>query len=74
MTCPHNMPNPKTCLDCMEEGGVPVAKWEALGALVLKYRSVCRACGEDIPAGQTVKRWDKEDQDTAYTHLGCGLN
>lgn len=74
MPCPHNMPNPKTCLDCMEEGNLEPPKWKFNAYFNAKFPGICRKCGGGYEAGEPIKQWHKEDQDTAYTHFGCGLN
>lgn len=75
--CPHKMPNPKTCVDCMEEGNIEPAKWKRVGTPFnanLNFTSTCPACKEDIVRGESIQRWDKEDSETKYTHAwGCEL-
>lgn len=66
------MPNPKTCVDCMEQGNIPVAKWKREGMpFPSKFIGMCSNCKEDWNPGELIQRWDKEDQ-TKYTHMGCG--
>lgn len=71
-TCPHGMPNPKTCVDCMEEGNIPVAKWLTVGTpFDAKFPGVCAGCKDTWEPGDSIQRWDREDR-TKYTHAwGC---
>lgn len=71
MSCPHGMPNPKTCVDCMEEGNIPVARWEQVGSVFTsKYPGTCGNCKETWGIGELIQRWDKEDV-SKYTHMAC---
>lgn len=75
MDCPHGMPNPKTCMDCMEEGNLPVAKWKRIDTpFTAMFAGICAACSNEFAKGDEIQRWDKEDQASKYTHAwGCGL-
>lgn len=78
MTCPHNMPNPKTCFDCMEEGNLEPVKWKRAGyTFAAKFRGMCAdpTCKDkEFNQGDEIQRWDKEDRETKYTHAwGCKL-
>lgn len=72
MTCPHGMPNPKTCLDCMEEGNIEPPKWKAIGPpFDAIYTGSCADpnCNDiQFLRGDSIQRWDKEGMDTKYTH------
>lgn len=69
VSCPHGMPNPKTCVDCMEEGNIPVAKWTRVGSnFMAHYPGVCGKCKEGWKPGDIIQRYDKEDGETKYTH------
>lgn len=73
MTCPHGMPKPSTCLDCMEEGTID-NEWRKVGAAFgSKYGQDCAGCGIRIAPTQLVQRWDRGDPPTAtaYTHPEC---
>lgn len=68
-TCPHGMPNPKTCVDCMEEGNIEPAKWRAIGTpFSSRFVGTCAACGQIWMSGDVIQRWDKEDRESKYTH------
>lgn len=73
MSCSHGMPSPKSCLDCMEEGNVEPPRWKIIKVLAAHYPGSCRDCGGDFVVGESIKYWQKEDIDSAYTHINCGL-
>lgn len=62
--CPHGMPSPATCWECMEEG--PVAPASSRPAppqpegpvIEARYQSQCRSCNTGIHAGQRIVRTD----------------
>lgn len=67
--CPHGMPNPKTCVDCMEEGNIEPPKWKINGPMfAARFAGTCGGCGEGWTPGDIIQRWDKEDSETKYTH------
>lgn len=74
MTCPHGMPKPSTCLDCMEEGPIAEpARWATVGEpFTARYDGDCPSCGRPIVAGITqVQRWDLGEERTVYCCAGC---
>jgi hypothetical protein len=73
--CPHGMPKPSTCVDCMDEGPVvPPVRWQPVGQPFMSlYGGVCPTCGDSIEAGvDFIERWDFGDDRTVYTHDRCG--
>jgi hypothetical protein len=70
--CPHGMPAPATCLECMEDGPVaPPARWKKVGgAFAASYPGACPA-GDAIEIGDLVQRWDRDDT-SKYAHSDCG--
>lgn len=72
-TCPHGMPSPGSCLDCMDEGNLPPAPkpeqpvpgefWFAA-----KFAGTCRGCGLAFPEGQPIRRLSDH---SGYVHDGC---
>ena len=72
MPCPHGMPSPPTCIDCMYEGGVtppplPVAPEKAVSApFRATYAGRC-PCGAPIEVGEMIVRTDRD----RYAHSGC---
>ena len=74
MTCPHNMPSPASCWECMEDGAVvEPARWQRVGdPFRARYDAEC-GCGQPIVAGASrVQRWDLGDARTVYRHDDCG--
>lgn len=72
MNCPHGMPTPGSCFECMEEGNLPVAKWKKVGyPFYGKFDNPCVKCG-DSTLGVLVQRYDKGDV-TKYPHYECGV-
>ena len=71
MSCPHGMPTPASCRDCMQDGWVPpVRRWEKIGEpFKALFHSRC-SCDVRINAGDRIQRWDFGDQ-TFYRHVGC---
>lgn len=76
MTCPHGMPKPSTCVDCMEEGPVTTPKlWAEVGPVfAAKFPNNQCPCGNPVIVGQPIQRWDRGEgleQETKYTHENC---
>lgn len=73
MVCSHNMPSPRSCVDCMEEGPVErPAKWWKVGLEFLaQYDGTCVGCDEPIEVGDRVQKWDFGTE--THAHQGCGL-
>lgn len=75
MGCPHGMPTPGSCIDCMDEGLLPPATktWAVIGPpFAAQFDGTC-SCAEPIEIGMVIKRWDygAPAERTAYTHLRC---
>lgn len=71
--CPHGMPSPRSCFDCMEEGPVaPVERWWQQGLpFIAAYPGTCVGCGDPFEVGDRIQRWDYGSQRTNYTHAAC---
>lgn len=71
MTCPHGMPSPPSCVECMEDG--PVAPPERTrrptveATFQARYAGHCSGCNLPITPGQVVHRLSDE----RYVHQGC---
>lgn len=55
MTCPHAMPTPASCLDCMDEGNLPVKprRRETVERhFVARHDGHCTGCGLPVVVGQ----------------------
>lgn len=73
MNCPHGMPSPASCTDCMDEGPVTrPRRWaKVAGPFPAQYDARC-PCGNAIEVGERIQRWDHgRDGPTSYTHEGC---
>jgi hypothetical protein len=70
--CPHGIPTPASCLECMEDGPVTrPARWTKIGGpFTASYPGECPA-GDPIDIGDVVQRWDR-DQVSRYAHVDCG--
>jgi len=71
--CPHGMPSPAACTDCMFDGPVAEpARWRPVGRPSFAvYDGVCIGCdATTITVGDRIQRWDKGHR-TAYLHDGC---
>lgn len=71
--CPHGMPKPSTCTECMDEGPVTTPETWAMvgGRFTARYDGDCPSCPRPIVSGITqVVRWDRGER-TAYLHDGC---
>lgn len=72
MTCPHGMPNSKTCVDCMEEGLLDAPIYKPVGSpFQAKWNGTCKKCGIGYEMGDMIQRMDMEDRETAYVHWLC---
>ena len=79
MTCPHGMPSPASCVDCMDEGPVATpTRWQKVGGpFAARYPGECAACGRlflysEVMQNERIQRWDLGDERTVYTHADCG--
>lgn len=73
--CPHGMPKPSTCVDCMEEGNLEVPKWirnDTRRMDSIYSGSPCRGknCNRTIELGEPIVMWSKGD-DVVWTHADC---
>lgn len=69
--CPHGMPTPGSCIDCMDEGLLPPPPRPKAPAVVrtltARYPGDCRPCGLPIYPGQTIA----DMSDGTYRHESC---
>ena len=70
--CPHGMPSPASCTDCMFDDGLgadPVAPLVGVGSpFEAKFPGPCTAgCGYPIEAGEMIARMS----DHTYQHAAC---
>lgn len=72
MICPHGMPTPASCLDCMEEGNLPPPprpeRPKVLHTFAARYDGDCPECHLPIRVGQMVSALSSG----AYVHESCG--
>lgn len=55
MTCNHGMPSPTACLDCMDEGNLPVKRRRPETVeryFVARHDGHCAACDLPVSTGQ----------------------
>lgn len=70
--CPHGMPTPGSCTECMAEGNLTPADYGPPKAITAertfsnRYETDCATCEFPIPVGGTVTRWS----DGRYRHPG----
>lgn len=73
MTCPHGMPTPASCLDCMEDGGLGAAPQEretAAGpAVTAACDGDCGLCHLGVHVGQRIVRTTRD----RWVHAECLL-
>lgn len=72
-SCPHGMPSPGSCVDCMAEGNLPPAPRpkgpEPVGSrFVSRYDGNCSGCSFYITAGELIVRMS----DDTYRHADRG--
>lgn len=66
--CPHNMPTPASCIECMAEGPIPTAKLDRDGwPFAAHHEGVCGGCTEGIAPGERIVRMS----DGRYRHIGA---
>lgn len=74
MTCPHGMPTPASCLECMEEGNLgatPPPPPPKLGpAFTARLEGQCPGCNLPIAPGQRARAVEGRHA-TYYVHDGC---
>ena len=78
VTCPHNMPSPASCIQCMEDGPVvEPTRWQKVGGpFNVRYEGWCATCEGKFYLGiagrDLIQRWDFGEERTEYTHVGRG--
>ena len=67
MSCPHGMPTPGSCVDCMEAGPIDTPA-EPSRSVPAKYDGHCRICAASIDVGERIVEhgWN-------WVHEGCAL-
>lgn len=70
--CPHGMPTPGSCVDCMDEGNIPPAppptRLAKLGSgFPARHDGHCPGCNLAIHVGQLIVKMSNE----SYWHTGC---
>jgi hypothetical protein len=69
--CPHGMPTPGSCLDCMDEGNLPPAaksEPESIEAVFdAQFDSQCPSCDLPIRVGSRIAKTSRD----RYLHLRC---
>lgn len=72
--CPHGMPSPASCLECMEEGNLgPTARPappKVGPVFVAQHDGHCGACNLPLAAGQQARAVEGP-RSTYYVHDGC---
>lgn len=67
--CPHGMPSPGACIDCMAEGGLPRPKLKRDGwPFIAKYDGTCGGCLQPIESDGA--RLIVRMSDETYRHVG----
>lgn len=76
--CPHGMPSPASCVDCMADGPVRTpSTWHAARrSFPAAYIGTCPACGDDFAVADRIRQWSfgpsyGSPERTVYTHAGC---
>lgn len=58
--CPHGMPTPSACIDCMDEGNIPPQKPEAEAVdyrFPARYEGTqCPACNLPVAVGELIAK------------------
>jgi hypothetical protein len=70
MACPHGFPKPASCVECMEDGGLPPAPRERVfveHVTTSRYDGQCPECNLPIRVGQRIARLSTE----AWVHEPC---
>lgn len=72
MACPHDMPTPGSCVDCMTDGPVaPPTTWRKVGRPQRAIYPATCMCGDEILVGDAIQRWDFGSEQTRYLHERC---
>lgn len=71
MTCPHGMPTPAACIDCMNDDGIgaaPIPPERADSQVILAiYDGHCAAGDDEIRVGDEVVRSNRD----RWVHQRC---
>lgn len=71
MTCPHGFPSPASCIDCMDDVGIPAPKPEPEQVdsppIEARFDGDCTACNLAIHVGQLVVHTSRG----RWVHEGC---
>lgn len=72
--CPHGMPSPASCWECMEDGNLPaLPRPEPLTVVsrpfAARFDGHCPGCNTEIHAGQPIVRLS--DDTHRHDFLGC---
>lgn len=71
MTCPHEMPSPASCIDCMNDDGLgaaPIPPERADGQAILAiYDGHCLPGGDPIRVGDEIVRTNRD----RWAHTTC---
>lgn len=69
--CPHGMPTPGSCVECMAEGNLPPPPkpppLTVTGRFAARYPGQCRACPDPIAVGDPISHLSNG----AYVHREC---
>lgn len=69
--CPHGMPTPASCLDCMTDEGLGVERPEpesVAATFAARYDGHCPECNLPITTGVTIAKLEPSGR---YVHAGC---
>ncbi len=70
-TCPHGMPTPSSCVDCMNDDGLgaaPIHLERAAGQSILAiFDGHCAAGDDPIAVGDEIVRSNRD----RWVHVGC---
>lgn len=76
--CPHGMPTPASCIDCMDEGNIaprPQRLWrpdpEWSHWITADYASTCPICTDEVRQGETIARAISPSGSFHWVHPAC---
>lgn len=68
MDCPHGFPKPENCVDCMNEGNLPIPPAPSRRTVEAVFRATyeghCQGCNFPIRVGELIARLS----DDSYVH------
>lgn len=71
LPCPHGMPTPGSCVECMADGNLTPPQPKAVipdgDPFTARFGGECPDCNLPITAGQMIIRWS----DGRYRHTRC---